>query len=150
MLMWHCGVTPRNFANSDGIKWVDHPMLGRKSNDEPFPVSIDHIFAPQETSITYIGDSGRTLLVLGSQIVEKEEKGISGTRGWFTDFQLNQEPIDLWDLINTITIRGHEHHFCVGQGNVTNELMEVAAWLNMDQIEKIPYKDYLQIEGRNF
>lgn len=149
MLMWHCGVSPRHFANKDGIKWVDHPTLGRKMPDGPYGVTGDQVFGAQETSITYIGDSGDTLLVLRSDIVERDVKGFDGTRGWFTRFELNQAPIDLNDLMNTIIVRGHEHHFAVGQGNVTNELMECAAWWKMRLIEPVPFRDYLQVEGVN-
>jgi L-fucose isomerase-like protein len=149
MLMWHCGVSPRHFANAEGIKWVDHTTLGRNADDGPYGVSADLVFGAQETTVTYIGDSGGTLLVLHSQVVERQVKGFDGTRGWFTQFELNQEPIDLWDLINTLTVRGHEHHYAVGQGDVTSELLEVAAWLKMHPIEKIPYRDYLQREGVN-
>ena len=39
------------------------------------------------------------------------------------------------DLVNTMTVRGHEHHFAVGQGDVTDELMEFAAWKGMRLIE---------------
>lgn len=149
MLMWHCGVSPRHFANADGIKWVDHPTLGRKMPDGPYGVTGDQVFGAQETSITYIGDSGDTLLVMSSQIIERDVKGFDGTRGWFNQFELNQEPIGIWDLMNTIVTRGAEHHFAVGQGNVTNELLECAAWWKMKRMEKVPYKDYLQVEGVN-
>ena len=53
------------------------------------------------------------------------------------------------ELINTLTVRGHEHHYAVGQGDVTSELMEFAAWKGMRLIERVPYVDYLQIEGVN-
>lgn len=149
MLMWHCGVSPRNFANLDGIKWVDHSTLGRKMEDGPYGVTGDQVFAAQDTSIIYIGDSGDSLLVLRSQIIDRDVKGFDGTRGWFSKFELNQESIEMWDLVNTIIVRGQEHHFAVGQGNVTTELMEIAAWLKMRLVEKIPYKDYLQLEGVN-
>lgn len=55
----------------------------------------------------------------------------------------------MWDLVNTLTVRGHEHHYAVGQGDVTNELLELAAWLKMRTIDKIPMRDYVQIEGVN-
>ncbi len=149
LLMWHCGVSPRHFANKDGIKWVNHTTLGRKGTDGPYGVAGDQVFGAQETTVSYVGDSGDTLLVLHSNIVEREAAGFDGTRGWFTQFELNQEPISLMDLINTLTVRGHEHHYAVGQGNVTDELLEVAAWLKMRTIDKIPYRDYLQREGVN-
>ena len=45
--MWHCGVSPRHFANEDGIKWVDHTTLGRKT-EKKYGVAGDQVFAPQE------------------------------------------------------------------------------------------------------
>lgn len=149
MLMWHCGVSPRHFANDDGIKWVDHVTLGRKQADGPYGVAGDQLFAPQETTISYVGDDGSSLLVLRSSIIEHPRKGFDGTRGWFADFELNKEPITLWDLVNTLTVRGHEHHYAVGQGDVTSELMEFAAWKKMRLVERVPYVDYLQLEGVN-
>ncbi|MBK9123512.1 MAG: hypothetical protein IPM16_10405 [Chloroflexi bacterium] len=148
MLMWHCGVSPRHFANDDGIKWVDHVTLGRKTPIK-YGVSGDQLFAPQQTTVSYIGDDGSSLLVLGSRIVETPHKGFDGTRGWFAEFELNKQSIALMDLINSLTVRGHEHHFAVCQGDVTSELMEFAAWKKMRLIEKVPYVDYLQIEGVN-
>ncbi|NDJ60472.1 MAG: hypothetical protein GYB67_05060 [Chloroflexi bacterium] len=150
MMMFHCGVTPRHFANADGIKWVDHVLLGRNSGDAPYGVAGDQIFAPQpDTTITYLGDAGSRLLVLRASIIEHTLKGFDGTRGWFDRFELNKAEIDPWDLINTLTVRGHEHHFAVGIGDVTDELMEFAAWKKLSLIERVPYADYLQLEGVN-
>ena len=149
MLMWHCGVSPRHFANDDGIKWVDHVTLGRKGADGPYGVAGDQVFAAQETTVSYIGDDGSSLLVIHAEIIEHQKKGFDGTRGWFADFELNKKPVSLMDLINTLTVRGHEHHFAVGQGDVTDELMEYAAWKNMRLIEHIPQANYLQLEGVN-
>lgn len=150
MMMFHCGVTPRHFANDDGIKWVDHVMLGRHSEDEPYGVAGDQIFAPQDdTTITYLGDDGSSILVLRASIIEHELKGFDGTRGWFDRFELNKQVIEPWDLINTLTVRGHEHHFAVGIGDVTDELMEFAAWKKLRLVERVPYADYLQLDGIN-
>ncbi|MEO1286391.1 MAG: hypothetical protein AAFV93_01380 [Chloroflexota bacterium] len=149
MLMWHCGVSPRHFANEDGIKWVDHVTLGRKADDGPYGVAGDQVFAPQETTVSYIGDDGSSLLVIHADIIKHKKKGFDGTRGWFSHFELNKKSIELMDLINTLTVRGHEHHFAVGQGDVTDELMEFAAWKHMRLIEHVPKADYLQLEGIN-
>lgn len=150
VMMFHCGVTPRHFANDDGIRWVDHVTLGRNADGEPYGVAGDLIFAPQEhTTITYLGDDGSSVLVIGAGIIEHELKGFDGTRGWFSKFEMNKESVNIWDLINTLTVRGHEHHFAVGIGDVTDELMEFAAWKKLRLIEKVPYADYLQLEGVN-
>jgi L-arabinose isomerase len=149
-MMFHCGVTPRHFANKDGIKWVDHVTLGRNSDDEPYGVAGDLIFAAQDsTTITYLGDDGSRVLVAKAVIVEHDVSGFDGTRGWFNSFELNKKPIDIWELFNTLTVRGHEHHFAVGIGDVTDELMEFTAWKKLRLIERVPYADYLQLEGVN-
>lgn len=151
LLLWHCGVTPRHFANAKGIKWVNHSTIGRKAPGEPrFGVAGDQVFGAQETTVSYIGRDGDTLLVMNSEIIEKpEQPGFGATRGWFNQFRLNQEPIEIWDLVNSLSVHGQEHHYAVAQGDVSGPLLEMAAWLKMDLVKKVPYKDYLQIEGVN-
>jgi len=148
MLMWHCGVSPRHFANDDGITWIDHPTLGRKS-PETYGVAGDQVFAPQETTISYIGDNASEMLVVRARIEEHPAKGFDGTRGWFGGFELNGEPIDLAELVNTLVVRGHEHHYAVAQGDLSNELLEVAAWLNMRTVEPSAPAPYVQLPGVN-
>jgi L-arabinose isomerase len=148
VLLWHCGVTPRHFANQDGIQWVDHTTLGRKT-DVRYGVAGDLVFAPQETTITYLSKNGSLLLALSSNIVERSTTGYDGTRGWFADFQLNQISISQRDLINTLTVTGHEHHYAVGQGNVSSELLEFAAWKHIETVKAIPYQEFVQLEGVN-
>ncbi|MCP4306536.1 MAG: hypothetical protein GY788_17040 [bacterium] len=148
MLMWHCGVSPRHFANEDGITWIDHPTLGRKS-PEVFGVAGDQVFAPQDTTMTYIGDNASEMLVVRARIEDHPAKGFVGTRGWFGGFELNGEPIDLTDLVNTLVVRGHEHHYAVGQGNLSDELLEVAAWLGMRTVERVGTARHLQRPGVN-
>jgi len=143
ILMWHCGVSPRHFANADGITWIDHPTLGRKS-PATFGVAGDQVFAAQDATIAYVGRDAFELLIVGTRIEERAVKGFDGTRGWFTDFRLNGEPIELDDLVNTLLVSGHAHHYAVAQGDLTAELLEAAAWLDMGTIDRIVYKDHLQ------
>ncbi len=61
--MWHCGVSPRHFANEDGIKWVDHTTLGRKT-EKKYGVAGDQVFAPQETTTTYISNNAQIKVLM--------------------------------------------------------------------------------------
>ena len=145
MMMFHCGVTPRHFADEKGIRWVDHVTLGRFSDEPPVGVAGDLVFAPRkDTTFTYLGDGGSQILVARARIVPHETSGFDGTRGWFADFELNKEPVSNWDLFNSLIINGHEHHFAVGIGDVTDELMELAGWKGLRLVERVPYRDYLQ------
>lgn len=143
-LMWHCGVSPRHFANKDGIQWVDHVTLGRKSPNV-YGVAGDQVFAANPATISYISRSGEQLLVVGADIVERDNPGYAGTRGWFTNFTLNREPVSLHDLMHTLTSGGHPHHYAVAIGNVTGELIEFASWTGVQRITKRTYTDFLEL-----
>ncbi|MBL8164512.1 MAG: hypothetical protein JNJ61_21160 [Anaerolineae bacterium] len=145
-LMWHCGVSPRHFANKDGIQWVDHVTLGRKS-ENVYGVAGDQVFAANTATITYASNNGANLLVVGAEIVERDNPGYAGTRGWFTDFTLNHEPITLHDLVHTLTIGGHPHHYAVGLGDVTPELIEFSTWVGINRIHKQQYTEYLTLNN---
>ena len=142
VLMWHCGVTPRHFANDDGIKWVDHSTLGRKT-DKKFGIAGDQIFKPQATTTTYLGNNCERILIINSEIFEHTNKGYDGTRGWFKNIYLNREKISSRDLINTLNVMGHEHHYAVSQGNLSKELLELASWNDLKLVKKIKMVDYL-------
>ena len=147
MMMFHCGVTPRHFADEKGIRWVDHVTLGRFSDEAPVGVAGDLVFAPQaDTTISYLGDDCSQILVARAKIVSHEPSGFDGTRGWFADFELNQESISHWDLFNSLIINGHEHHFAVCIGDVTDELLEFANWKGLRLVKHIPYRDHLQCD----
>lgn len=148
ILFWHCGVSPRHFGAGNGIRWVDHVTLGRKS-DVRYGVSGDLLFAPQTATIAYAGDQFREMFIATAQVVETGNPGFDGTRGWFSQFRLNGEPIGLMDLVNTAIVGGHEHHYAVAQGDLSSELAEVAAWLGMSTTRPVPMRDHLQLEGVN-
>ena len=147
-LFWHCGVTPRHFGGDNGIRWVEHVTLGRKT-DVSYGVSGDLMFAPQKTTIAYTGDEFTEMFIATADVVDTGKAGFHGTRGWFTNFRLNGEPIELDDLVNTAVVQGHEHHYAVAQGDLSSELAEVAAWLGMRTTRPVPIRDYLQIDGLN-
>ena len=142
VLMWHCGVSPRHFANEDGISWVDHSTLGRKT-EKKYGVAGDQVFKPQSSTTTYLGNNAERILILNSEIFEHTNKGFDGTRGWFKETKLNRDPISAENLINTLNIIGHEHHYAVGQGDYSKELLEFAAWNDLKLVEEIPLVDYI-------
>lgn len=143
VLMWHCGVSPRTWANDDGVSWVPHTTLGRKS-ENTYGVAGDMVFAPQPVTISYLSGDASEILVLGADIVEREEKGFDGTRGWFSNFTLNDEPIDIQDLVNTLVVRGQQHHYAVAPGRHVAPLLEAASWADIGLVPKVPYTDYMQ------
>lgn len=143
VLMWHCGVSPRTWANEDGVSWVPHTTLGRKS-ENTYGVAGDMVFAAQPVTVSYLSGDASELLILTADIVERPEKGFDGTRGWFTNFTLNNEPISVEDLLNTLIVQGQQHHYAVAPATLASELLEVAAWTDLSVLSKLPYGDYMQ------
>ena len=152
VLMWHCGVSPRHFANEDGIKWVDHSTLGRKT-EKKYGIAGDQVFKAQSSTTTYLGNNAERLLVLNSEIFNHTNKGYDGTRGWFKETKLNRLNISSENLVNTLNLIGHEHHYAVGQGDHSKELLEFAAWNDLKLVDEIPLVDYISPkdnESNNF
>jgi len=147
-LLWHCGVTPRHFGKDNTIRWVDHVTIGRKNGDR-IGVSGDLVFAPQPATIAYSGNDFSKMFIAGARIVESDASGFDGTRGWFTEFRIDGEPVAVQDLLNTVMVHGQQHHYAVAQGDLTSEVSEVAAWLGMSTVKSVPARDFVQIEGVN-
>ena len=142
VLMWHCGVSPRHFANEDGIKWVDHSTLGRKT-EKKYGIAGDQVFKAQSSTTAYLGNNAGRLLILNSEIFNHTNRGYDGTRGWFKETKLNRLNISAENLINTLNMIGHEHHYAVGQGDHSKELLEFAAWNDLKLVDEIPLVDYI-------
>jgi L-fucose isomerase-like protein len=145
VLMWHCGGSPLGFANDEGVSWKNHSTLGRKSDQPPMGVVADFIFRPRPVTITRLSNDAQQLLVLEADIIESPHRGYDGSRGWVSKFRLNHENISLADLVNTVMVEGLEHHFIVGTGHHANALSELAVWLDLATIVKVPYRPYLQV-----
>lgn len=144
VLLWHLGSSPHGYANADGVRYTPHTTLGRKQGRGPWGVAVDMVFAPGPVTLCYLGRDGTALLILAAELVERDTPGLDGDRAWATDLRLNGEPIEVWDLLNTILVTGQEHHYAVVRGDWSSELAEVAAWLGLETVSKVPLRPELQ------
>ena len=93
-------------------------------------------------------DSGfENLFVLSGDLVTEKE-GYAGSSGWLGNLRLNGEKIDLRDLMNTISVMRIGHHYPAGLGDLTNQLNELAGWLGLGVIGKVPYEPFIQNKRR--
>lgn len=144
VLMWHCGGSPLNFANSEGASWKNHSTLGRKTDDPPMGAVAELIFEPGPATIVRLSDDGKQLFAVEAEIIASPHRGYDGSRGWLSHFKQEGQSLSLADLVNTIMVEGIEHHFILGKGHHAAALHEVAAWLDINLIQKHPYQDYMQ------
>ena len=144
LLMWHCGGSPLNFANGEGVVWKNHSTLGRKTDSPPVGAVAELIFEPGQTTIVRLADDGKQLFAAQAEIIDSPHRGYDGSRGWLSYFKQDGQALSLADLVNTVMVEGIEHHFILGKGYHAAALYEVAAWLDIKIIQKHSYQDYMQ------
>ena len=143
-LMWHCGGSPLGFADDDGISWVNHSTLGRKTDAPPMGAVADLRFRRQEVTVLRLAADARELFVVEGSVIDSPNPGYEGSRGWVAHFTAGGVPLSLADLVNTVMTQGIEHHFALLPGHHEAALREVAAWLDLGVTVPLAYQDYLQ------
>ncbi len=143
--LWHCGVAPGCWANRRGVVWDTHFNIGRYDGNEwkGEGVVADMQFKPGRVTLCTMDSSLESLFILSGDMMDNKA-GFAGSSGWVNNLQLNGEPTDLRDLLNTIAVMKVNHHYPAAYGDFTNQLNEFAAWTGMGVIDKVPYKPYLQ------
>lgn len=146
LLAWHCGGSPLNLANSNGVTWKNHSTLGRKvPGAQPKGAVADLVFAPQPVTLARIGQDTEQLFVAEAEVFEGPSLGFDGSRGWLHNFSIQQQPTGLADMVNTLLVHGIEHHFGLAAGQHSEVLGEIAAWSGLRIATAIPYRNSLQI-----
>lgn len=145
-LFWHCGVGCTCLASCGEVR------LGVHSNPEPtpdrgrvpMPTVADMVYAPGKATVARITDHGSRLFLLDGEFMGPNKPSPDGSRGWMGGLRLNQRPIDLKNLMNTVLVQRLQHHYAVVPGDVTDAMLEVSAWLDMQQVPEVEYKVYMQ------
>jgi len=136
VLMWHCGPTARCWANKKGMKYCTHYI-------DKMGIINDMVFQPQPTTIMRITTEGRKMLLATADILSSNKKSYDGSRGWFGNFKILGEKISSLDFVNTVMVHRLEHHFPIASGDLTDELMEVSRWLDIEPLSSVRYQNYL-------
>ena len=144
LLMWHGGGGPLYLANSDGVKWVNHPMIGRGTSEGPIYGTIsDLVFKDGPVTVFRVVQNANSIFQMTSEVKGINPNGFIGCRGWLENFQMEDENITLKDLVSTVMYHGIEHHFILIPGNLRDELNELSAWSGMHKLELKHMKNYV-------
>ena len=147
VLMWHCGPASGRFCSDNGFTMgVNYHGLPHEKGEGLNCCGIvrDMVFRPGHVSIARITGEGNRLFLAEGDFVDYEKKSFSGSRGWMGNLKLNRERISVRDFVNTVLVQRFQHHYPIVGGDYTKEIMEFAAWLRMDLVSKIPYREYMQ------
>lgn len=146
ILLWHCGVGHPCWTE-DCVQ-CRHTLI-RAANDsgtvEPAPAAFDGVLRATPFTLMRLTDGGNRVLLATGETVGGKKPSPRGTRGWATGFRINgRDPASALDLVNTVMVSGFEHHFPLAMGNLSDAVLEFAAWKDVTPLDKIPYGNVLQ------
>ncbi|MCL2164057.1 MAG: hypothetical protein FWH55_06615 [Oscillospiraceae bacterium] len=146
VLMWHCGPSPECYADSGGacLQYCRQPAPGGKENVTGMITNM--LFKPQHVTFMRITGEWDKIFLLDGKIIDRRKDSPQGSRGWVEELRLNRKSIRVRNLVNTILVQGMQHHYPMAAGDITEELMEAAAWLGLKPVEEIGYENYLQLK----
>ena len=143
--LWHCGVAPASWADAKGVAWERHFNIGHYDGETWVGdgVVADMHFKPGRVTVANMGGRFDRLFVMTGDMMP-DKPGYAGSGGWMNNLAVNGWDVDIPILINTIATRGLNHHYSTSYGNLTNEWNELAAWMDVEVIDPVPYRPYLQ------
>lgn len=148
LLAWHGGGGPLHLADGNGVRWIDHPMLGRSGAGAARLGAIaDFRFAPGEVTLARIGRHGETVFACEARVAADGPAGFSGARGWLDDFRVGETKLGLDDLIDTVMHHGIEHHFVLMPGRHGVALAELATWAGCAWLPPVRHMSQLPAFG---
>lgn len=144
VLLWHCGPSAECFADEDGVCMKYHVQNTKDGKGNPQGMINDLVIKPEIATVMRITGEWDKIFLADGKFLENKKQSYQGSRGWLGDLKLNRKKISVANFVNTILVQGFQHHYPVVFGNITKELMEVAAWLDLKPVKEVEYEDYLQ------
>lgn len=145
LLMWHGGGGPLYLADAAGVRWVNHPMIGRGTAAGPVYGTIsDLVFRDGPVTVFRVAREAAALFAMTAQVAGREPSGFTGCRGWLQDFRIAGATAALEDVVATVMAHGLEHHFVLVPGDCAAALAEFASWTGMTPLEQRPMRDHLR------
>ena len=102
------------------------------------------VFKPGLATVARFDAGLSNLLLFTGDFIDWEKPSYKGSRSWMGNLKFNGEPINVRDMVNTLLVRRFPHHYPLVMGDFSEELMEISAWLGLENIQKISYTNYLQ------
>lgn len=146
LLMWHGGGGPLYLADDQGACWINHPMIGRGTEEGPIYGAIsDLVFRDGPVTVFRIARNASAFFQMNSVVSGRDPSGFTGCRGWLQDFNIDGEVASLEDVVATVMAHGLEHHFVLVPGDHSSALAEFSAWTGMDILGKRPMRKHLDL-----
>jgi L-fucose isomerase-like protein len=138
VLMWHCGNSPACWADDNGT------LLECHFNRDTTGAVRSMVFRPGPATVFQLSGSGSVAFTFSGSFLGPEKPSFYGSRGWLSKLTMQGVPLPVRDLLNTIFVHGLPHHFAIGAGGLSEEFLELCAWLGLQQAGIIPYRVAMQ------
>lgn len=133
LLVWHGGGGPLHLAGENGARWINHPMLGRGTEEGATTGAIaDYEFREGPVTVFRISRNGSAMFSMSANVAARDVPGFTGSRGWLRDFVIDGKKASLGDVVATVMGHGLEHHFILMAGDHGDAVAEFGAWCSMD------------------
>jgi len=148
LMLWHCGTSPFDMANEQGVLLEKHYFADYTADPgltECGPIT-DILFRESPVTVFRVTGEADHFYYFTGRTFESDKKTFSGSRGWVADLHLFDQPVAVLDLMNTILTRIYAHHYPMVMENLSPYLEEFAYWMDLKKVEKAEYKDYLSVD----
>jgi len=143
--LWHCGVAAKDWADDKGITWDQHFNIGQYCDGRwcGKGVVADMDFKEGDITIATLNNDFNHLFVMTGSIM-KDKKPYYGSSGWVNNLKIAGKETTILELINTIMVRGVNHHYPTAYDNLYEELAEFAFWKDIEIFQPVPYQNFMQ------
>jgi len=139
LLVWHGGGGPLFHADGQGARWINHPMIGRGTEQGPIYGAIsDMVFKDGPVSLFRVARDAGALFQMNCTVSGRDPNGFDGVRGWLEQFSMQGQTLSLEDVVNTVMAHGLEHHFILVPGDISAVLAEFGSWSAMKTLGSRP------------
>ncbi|GAB5447601.1 MAG: hypothetical protein Gyms2KO_24740 [Gymnodinialimonas sp.] len=146
LLVWHGGGGPLYLADDRGAAWINHPMIGRGTDEGPiFGAISDLVFRDGPVTVFRIARNAGALFTMTASVRGREPSGFTGCRGWLEDFVIDGEKASLEDTVASVMAHGLEHHFVLIPDTHADVLAEFGAWTRMETLGRRPMRAHLDL-----
>ena len=146
LLMWHGGGGPLYLADDAGARWVNHPMIGRGTEQGPIYGAIaDLVFRDGPVTVFRVARDAGALFEMTAESHRRDPSGFTGCRGWLDSFRIAGEAASLEEVVASVMSHGLEHHFVLVPGDEAAALEEFASLTGMQRLGRRPMRTHLSI-----
>ena len=136
--IWHCGNIPKSWFDEKGFRLANH------FNRDTIGLVRDGKMKEGVVTGLRFQESDSSAFLISGNFSEKASPRYKGCSTWMNKLKINGKEVTSEDFMNTLLVNAIPHHLAYVDQDITTDVNELCAWLDINVMEKIQYQDYLQ------